>query len=612
MMVLLVNSLFIVNCASWNRSKDDVFRDSTLSNLNPAPESMSPPHFIDKDTATVDPTYVRAQADYYYSLGEAYSMEGETEKAVEAFKLTLVYDPDASKVRLRLAVEYIKQGLLSEAIEQSEEAIKLDPNGEDGRLLLGNLYASLKMYKQAMKQFQQLAIIHPENSEVPFYMGAVKAEEGEYEMAIQYLEQAATHPQAKKAHAAYYYMGKVWASRGENFYPQAEKAFTKSLTAKPDYVEAVLALAAIYQKQDKEQKAVKLAASFQEKFGPSKTVAHFLSQYYISKAATDNKYYTQALEQLKYLEDFEPDNLNIKMNMAIILLDQKQYNKAIDKLEEILVQSPNSGKVRYDLGRVYEIIGEYDNAIRHYSFVDSTNSYYAESIIRMTNLYVTKEKLSKAIDEIEKAIGNRSDIPQFYSVYALLLEKEKRYDDAVNMLEKAVVKYPNQAQLHFYLGSLFDRRGQRDKTITSLKQAIKIDENHVQSLNYLAYTYAEENIHLNEAEELAQRALLLKPEDGFILDTLGWIYFKQGNIKESIKYLEAAYKVQPKESVVAEHLGDAYYKHQLVEKAKLMYMKAVAHEEDQAKLERIKRKIFSIENQRVAPTQRTPASASSN
>jgi Flp pilus assembly protein TadD len=96
---------------------------------------------------------------------------------------------------------------------------------------------------------------------------------------------------------------------------------------------------------------------------------------------------------------------------------------------------------------------------------------------------------------------------------------------------------------------------------------------------------------------MARRALSLQPNDGYIMDTAGWVLFKKGAVGEAIRLLEAAYQLQPEESVIAEHLADAYYHSQMPEKAKKLYMRAVEHESNVATVEKIRTKISNIDRQ---------------
>ena len=155
---------------------------------------------------------------------------------------------------------------------------------------------------------------------------------------------------------------------------------------------------------------------------------------------------------------------------------------------------------------------------------------------------------------------------------------------------------------------MHDRVGETDMTIENLKKVIAIYENHVQALNYLAFTYAEKNINLADAEALARKALSAKPNDGYILDTLGWVFFKKGDLNTAVKYLEAAYQNTSDESVIVEHLADAYSRLQLLDKAVSLYKEALRIEKDEQKASGIMQKLSAIQSQDVE-RERLPASS---
>jgi Flp pilus assembly protein TadD len=117
--------------------------------------------------------------------------------------------------------------------------------------------------------------------------------------------------------------------------------------------------------------------------------------------------------------------------------------------------------------------------------------------------------------------------------------------------------------------------GKKKEAVQQLKTAITKDPFHVSSLNYLGYTYAEKGIHLDEAEELVKRALKFKPNDGFIIDSLGWVYFKKRKWDEALTELEKAWKLVPNDPVIGEHLGDVYVRKNQMEKALKTYRKVL-------------------------------------
>ncbi|MCB0356477.1 MAG: tetratricopeptide repeat protein [Bdellovibrionales bacterium] len=591
--ISLLSLSSLIGCSSLKRLETAIFRDSTLNNLNPAPAKMSPPEKV-SDAQLIDPVYNRTQADYNYTVGEALSLDGQTEKAIEAFKLTLIYDPQSVSVRLRLAAEYIKQGLMSEAIEQTELAIEADPTTLEGRLLLGGLYSTLKMYDVAMKQYDYLAIQYPENLDIPVYRGALLAEQKRYDESEDVFLHLAQHSKNDNPARAYYYLGRVQSQRdGAKQNKKAEQSFLKALSLDPENEDIVSALAQHYLKIDKGEQAFSLLASFQDKFGPKKSIARTLSVMYLEKEE-----YEKALKQLELLEGFEPDNLNIKVKIALILIEKKDFENAIDKLEEIIRVAPESDKIRFYLGAVYEEVKKPKLAIEHFSVINEGSVYFSEAAIHSAYLYKIIGDLEASVNTIEDAIKRKNDVPQFYTFYASLLDELKQFDKAISMLDKAVVQFPDNAQIRFFLGSMWDRKGDKEQTISHMKKVLEVDEQHVQALNYLAYTYADLGKNLQEAETLAFKALGANPDDGYILDTVGWVLFKQGRYEEAIKYLEAAYNNVNTESIIAEHLGDAYYRFELIEKAKKMYLKAVSVAEDESRISEIRTKLSTIEKQR--------------
>jgi len=602
--VIVITSLQI-GCASILTDDRGVVRDSSLSNLNPAPPAMAPILTTDPENPTIDPVYMRSQADYHFTLGEAYSLEGKSQKATEEFKLTLVYDPNSPMVRLRLSAEYVRQGMMSEALEQAEQAVKQEPKNVDARMLLGGLYSTMKTFEPALTQYREIGKLDPENVEAPMLVGAILAEQKKYDEAVEQLEKVAARKDNPNPHQAHYYIGRIRVEQGQ--FAAAEKAFNRAISLKPEHVESALALYELLRKMNREGEAIKMLSSYQEKFGPNKEVAKELGQYYLEK-----EQYDKAEEHLQIVESFERDNLNVKMKIALILIEKKDYDKAASRLEEILLMAPDSDKIRFYLGAVYEEQGQTRPAIKNYMLVPYESQYYVEAMIHAAHLHRQTGDVPSAQKIMEESIKMKDDVPQFYAFLASLLDDQKMYTKAVPMLEGALVKFPEHTQLNFFMASLYDRVGKQEKTVFQLRRVLELEPKHVQAMNYLAYTLADRNEALDEAEELARKALSMQPNDGYIMDTMGWVMFKKGEVEESVKYLEAAYKAQSSEAIIAEHLGDAYYRLQLMEKARKMYQKAVEKETDAQKAEKIRSKIASIDKQIFMRTkeERKPASSS--
>lgn len=604
--ISLLAIMVLAGCSTFQSSENTKpAYESAYIDTHLASKKFAPPEDLDSKKEELNPFYLQSQADYYYSVGESLGYEGNGPGALEAFKTALIYDQKSPKLYLRLSAEYIKLGYLSEGIDQLQKAIALKPDYIDAHMLLGSIYSSMKAYDKALFEYQTVLRYDADNKEAPLYMGALYAERKNYDKAISYFNGLLKDEDYEQKHLVYFYIGKVWLEHPDKTAStKALEAFQNSLKQKPDFTEAVLAVGGTYVKINKPAEAINLYKNFQYKYGPQIRIAEVLAAIYL-----EQQKYDLAYEQLIYLESSQEDTLNTKVKMALILIEQKNYKPAIEKLNEVLAMVPESDKIRFYLGAVHEELKQNEQAIFHFEKIGSDSQFYSEALVHAAYLYKQQKNYSAAAKLLKKGIESNSDTPQMYSLYASVLDEEKNYDQAIKLLKSAVVKYPQSAQVQFFLGSIYDKVGDKDNVVSSMKKVIELDPNHVQGLNYLAYTYAEIGVDLPVAEQLARKALSFEPTDGFVMDTLGWILFKQGKNSEAIVILEKASTHQPSESIIAEHLGDAYYKQKLIQKAKQMYLRAVQLEDDETKQEILRAKILAIDDKTNIMVERMPASA---
>jgi tetratricopeptide (TPR) repeat protein len=130
-----------------------------------------------------------------------------------------------------------------------------------------------------------------------------------------------------------------------------------------------------------------------------------------------------------------------------------------------------------------------------------------------------------------------------------------------------------------------------------LKRAIEINPKHAEALNYLGYSYADKGINLNEALSLINRALELKPESGYIMDSLGWVYYKLGNYDEALKILLKAVEKVKDDPVLYEHLGDVSNTMGFIEKTREYWQKSIEFHskgDDEGLKERVEKKIKEL------------------
>lgn len=585
--IILLSALFIgvSGCSTWNLSSPGGFKSDAYDVRGEAPESIALPENLEEMAEVQN----QSKADYHFTLAESYSMQGEWAKAIENYKLSLVHDPQSHRSHFRVASEYVRAGLVGQALEHCEEAIKIKKDFAEARVLQASLNSVLGFHDKARKGYEELLVLEPKNQEAQILLGATYLDENKLDKASRYFEVLAR--KNSQSHIVWYYLGRTYLlQKTPQALANAEAAFKTSLKMEQNFVQSVVELGSIYEKRGQYEKAVALYESYQTQYGPDISVAESLVQVYLTQ-----ENYAKAYEHLRTINELDQGNLNAQLKMAFILVDQKKFKEAIPLLEKILHQTPESDRVRFYLGAVYEEIKDFPAAIQQFKEIPKSSKYFADAVMHMAYLYKLLEKPDAAIALLEEQLEFLDDNAKIYALYGSFLEGQKRYDEAKKLLEKGLSRFPADTQIIYQLGSVYDLLGQSEKTVASMEKLIEIDKNHVEGLNYLAYLYADKTKNLSVAEKLARRALSLRPNDGFILDTLGWVLFKQNRFDEAVKTLERAHQIEGKESIIAEHLGDVYFRVEMPHKAREMYRKAAENEKNESNVQKIRVKIDTIE-----------------
>ena len=112
---------------------------------------------------------------------------------------------------------------------------------------------------------------------------------------------------------------------------------------------------------------------------------------------------------------------------------------------------------------------------------------------------------------------------------------------------------PQNTDLRYRLGMLYDKTGRPDDGIREMEAILKHEPDNPEALNFIGYSWADRGIRLDEAEAMIKKALSLKPGDGFITDSLGWVYFKKNRLDEAIRYLKEAAAILPEDAAIGKH-----------------------------------------------------------
>ncbi|MEL6373507.1 MAG: tetratricopeptide repeat protein, partial [Pseudomonadota bacterium] len=202
---------------------------------------------------------------------------------------------------------------------------------------------------------------------------------------------------------------------------------------------------------------------------------------------------------------------------------------------------------------------------------------------------------------------------QIHSTLGSMMISDKKYLNAVGHYTDAIkiigTPTPRDWRAYFSRGTAFERLKRWPEAERDLQRALKLSPNQASVLNYLGYSWIDQGLNLRKGMALIEKAVRLKPNDGFITDSLGWAHYKLGNFPEAVRHLERAVELRPEDPVLNDHLGDAYWKVGRRDEARAQWREVLTlspTDEDRAKVRRKLR--FGLDQKpsvRVAP--RTPA-----
>jgi tetratricopeptide (TPR) repeat protein len=196
-------------------------------------------------------------------------------------------------------------------------------------------------------------------------------------------------------------------------------------------------------------------------------------------------------------------------------------------------------------------------------------------------VWLAQQRFAEAARFLGAQLEKLGHPPELYVALGIVYREAKQAHEAMRAFEQALARRSDYAQAQFYLAAQLDQLGRRQEARLGLRRAIELDPNHPDAMNYLGYMDAEDGVNLEEAKALVERAIELDPDNGAYLDSLGWVYYKLGNIERAILYLEQAAERLDTDAVIFDHLGEAYFKRRELEKARRNWERALELDPDQ-------------------------------
>ena len=253
-----------------------------------------------------------------------------------------------------------------------------------------------------------------------------------------------------------------------------------------------------------------------------------------------------------------PNDDDLRFSLALVCLEAEAWEEAIVYLEELIERRSHVDAAHYNLGRAYEALDDNDSALQAYALVGPSNDYLPAQQ-RQAELLLSQQRSAEASALLAQAREAQPDYAiQLYMIEAEGLSNHGQIEPAWKVITEGLEQFPNDLNLLYTRAMLAEKRDDLAQLETDLRYIIEREPEHAMALNALGYTLADRTTRYQEAFELIAKAHQLDPEDPAILDSLGWVNYRLGNLPEAERLLRQALEKFPDHEVAA-HLGEVLW-----------------------------------------------------
>ncbi|HEX2939686.1 MAG TPA: tetratricopeptide repeat protein [Rhodopila sp.] len=248
---------------------------------------------------------------------------------------------------------------------------------------------------------------------------------------------------------------------------------------------------------------------------------------------------------------------------AAMLRAQDQNDFALVILQLALDLRPDFSAARLVAADILQNQGQPGSALRMLTDVPSHDALMPVVRLRRAALQARLGHTEEALHDLQQMAQDYPDSPLPDEQLGDMLRAKQKFPEAVAAYSKAIARItdpaPSDWVLFYDRGVSLEQSHEWPKALADFEQALKLSPNQPFVLNYLGYSWADRGHHLDQARQMIERAAQIRPNDGAITDSLGWVMFRQGDYRDAVKTLEKAVELEPEDATINGHLGDAYW-----------------------------------------------------
>lgn len=530
--------------------------------------------------------YASSRAYGHYLEARLAEDRGDLDAARKELESAIVYDDRSPELRLALAWAHARADELDRATEQLDRVLQAAPGDPDALLLLGKIRAAQHRRREAVDALEKSVAARPGEPEAWLMLVRLHADFGEFDRAEKIAARfAKAHPSSG---AAWRLLARL---SGDRRRPAAARQYLRRAAAlEPDHVPALLQLADLEERLGDPAEAVRIygqVLALEPTEGQALLGAARLALRTGDEAGA-RAYFQQLLgtardpiraallvvgawrqthrpqEALAVLDAAsEAGDPRLAFARGVLLASMGRCGEAVAALDSI---PPETGPLQVAAsarkadclslaGRHTEAIEALRSGLEH---LRGGGGDPEDLVAVVPDIYRRAGRSGDGVEALLPVAGAHPGDAAVAVALARTLQDAGRTDQALALLAAELVQAPGDERLLFALASARERAGDVEGAIALVEALLRGNPDNASALNFVGYLWADRGERLDEARKHLERALELRPDEPYFLDSLGWCEVKRGNFARAVELLERARELVPDEAVVQHHLAEAY------------------------------------------------------
>ncbi len=467
---------------------------------------------------------VAARATYIAVYGERY------EDALDLLDRWQRLDPEDADVSRMYAITYLKLGQPVEAATYIQGILdSVEGNGHEKALAVKRLLAKESNTADGLVVLEALTSADPGNQHMLILQARYAAQLERYDEALELLDRVLEIDSTQAD--VHIIKARILAAQG-----------------KQEQAMALVALVLLEQPDND----------------------HLRLQY--ARMLVEQRQFEQAKAQFKLLLKNDPENAEILLSLGLLDIETGELDQATIHLKHLIDIGQKEDISNYYLGRIAQNREQHKIAISYYLKVHS-GDYVFDAKMRIAGLFARLGRVDEGLRQLEALAEKQTSWPlrvRAYLAQGEILASKKRYAEGLEMYSRALQQKPDDADLLYARALMAEKVDRIDITEADLLKLLSAHPENANALNALGYTLADRTERLEEALDYIKRAAELVPDDPAILDSLGWVSYRLGNMKDALKWLGMAFE-RLEDAEIAAHYGEVLWKNNQREEAEKVW-----------------------------------------